>query len=125
MRTCGNCRLCCKVFALNFMKKPAHLWCKHATKHGCAIHDQPRHPDWENYQCFWLQSERLMPDDSRPDRCGLIFTYRSSDKYDILQVSQSYNDAWLNNRLGNRLVRLLACGPWILAVFWNGEIRLE
>ena len=38
---------------------------------GCAIYDD-RPESCLTYQCVWLQ-DQVMPDDLRPDRCGVMF----------------------------------------------------
>ena len=38
-RECGACTLCCKVFDVPVLEKPAGQWCKHCLPgRGCGIH---------------------------------------------------------------------------------------
>jgi hypothetical protein len=73
MRPCGDCRLCCKVFPLPILDKPAGTWCRHATSAGCAIHGLPRPEVCCQYDCFWREHDEL-PDAWRPDRIGIVVT---------------------------------------------------
>jgi hypothetical protein len=73
MRTCGQCRLCCNVFPLPAIDKPAGRWCQHAGPAGCAIHDCGQPEVCSQYACYWLEHEGL-PEESRPDRIGLVVT---------------------------------------------------
>lgn len=79
-RTCGTCRLCCKLVPTwevgtgpdgqpYEFAKPARQWCKHAGPGGCAIYTSPAKP-WtcRTWSCMWLMgwgSDELRPDRSR------------------------------------------------------------
>ncbi len=77
MRPCGDCRLCCKVFPLPLLDKPAGTWCRHANVGGCAIHG-PQMPDvCRQYDCFWREHETLS-ESWRPDRVGVVVTEAGS-----------------------------------------------
>lgn len=73
MRRCGECRLCCKVFPLPVLDKPAGEWCRHVCAAGCAVHGDGQPEVCREYACYWLEHESL-PDASRPDRVGLVTT---------------------------------------------------
>ncbi len=77
MRRCGDCRLCCKVFPLPLLDKPAGTWCRHAAAGGCAVHG-PAMPDvCRQYDCFWREHETLS-ESWRPDRIGVVVTEAGS-----------------------------------------------
>ena len=79
---CGGCSLCCKVMGVVELKKPGGVWCEHAEPlaacGGCTVHAS-RPPTCRDFECVWLQSqhrrhgESAMPQELRPDRCGVIF----------------------------------------------------
>ena len=73
-RTCGECRLCCKLLAVgkageDDFKKPAGKWCKHACESGCGI-QETKPAACVEYYCIWLRG--LFADDHRPDRSKVI-----------------------------------------------------
>ncbi len=77
MRACDDCRLCCKVFPLPVLDKPAGAWCRHAGAGGCAIHG-PRMPEvCRQYDCYWREHEALS-EAWRPDRIGIVVTEAGS-----------------------------------------------
>lgn len=73
MRTCGECRLCCGVFPLPVLDKPAGAWCRLLGPGGCTVHDDGQPEVCRRYACYWLEHEDL-PEESRPDRVGLVAT---------------------------------------------------
>jgi len=73
MRPCGDCRLCCKVFPVLVLDKPAGVWCHHACAAGCAIHG-PRTPEiCRQYDCYWREHD-VLSESWRPDRIGIVVT---------------------------------------------------
>ena len=77
MRTCGECRLCCKVFPLPVLDKPGDEWCKFADASGCAVHDDGQPAVCREYACYWLEHEEP-PDEYRPDRIDIVVTDRGT-----------------------------------------------
>ena len=73
MRKCGECRLCCNVFPLPVLDKPAGRWCHLLGPGGCTVHDLGQPEVCSQYACYWLEHEEL-PDESRPDRLGMVVT---------------------------------------------------
>jgi hypothetical protein len=73
MRVCGECQLCCKLFPVPVLDKPAGQWCRHSCAGGCEIHG-PRQPEiCRQYDCYWRDRDEL-PDAWRPDRIGVVVT---------------------------------------------------
>lgn len=80
---CGECRQCCITLYIepgNGWNRPAkhsHVACEHCDKEvGCLVHYN-RPPCCRRFRCLWLASQDKnwrLPDDLRPDRCGVIFT---------------------------------------------------
>ena len=77
MQSCGACRLCCRIFPLPVLDKPAEVWCRHSGAAGCAIHG-PRTPEiCRQYNCYWREHD-AWPDAWRPDRVGIVATEAGS-----------------------------------------------
>jgi hypothetical protein len=73
MRPCGECRLCCRLFPVPLLEKPAGAWCRHSCAAGCAIHG-PQQPEiCRQYDCYWRDHSEL-PEACRPDRIGVVVT---------------------------------------------------
>jgi len=73
MRPCDDCRLCCKIFPVPVLDKPAGQWCRHVCMKGCTIHGR-RTPDiCRRYDCYWREHEELS-ESWRPDRIGIVVT---------------------------------------------------
>jgi hypothetical protein len=61
-RSCGTCSLCCKVFSVIELNKPAGQWCTHSVRGGgCGIHDSRPHVCRQFY-CSWLIDPNLGPE---------------------------------------------------------------
>lgn len=73
MRTCGECRECCRVFPLPALDKPAGEWCRLLGPGGCTVHGPGQPEVCRLYSCYWLDHEEL-PGEARPDRVGLVVT---------------------------------------------------
>lgn len=74
-RACGSCTQCCITLPIDQpqLRKPAGACCPHLVAGGCGIY--PDRPSvCRTYQCAWKLMTDL-PDEARPDRCGVIFTF--------------------------------------------------
>jgi hypothetical protein len=60
-RSCGTCSMCCKVYSIKELSKPAGRWCTHCVRGvGCAIHaNRPR--SCREFFCSWLVDPNLGP----------------------------------------------------------------
>lgn len=95
---CGDCRMCCKVMAVQDLEKPRGKWCAHACDHGCAIYPQ-RPESCATYSCGWLQSQtepgmRPMLPALRPDRCGAILNSSRDAKAMAVDFDPTGNKSW-------------------------------
>ena len=79
-RECGGCVACCKTLEIQDpqIAKPADTLCKHCTGHGCGIYDT-RPPVCRDWYCLWRRDQNL-PDQLRPDQCGVIFSIDGEDQ---------------------------------------------
>lgn len=78
---CGECRACCITPYIDkgFRDAPkaSHTPCEWCDKEvGCLVHfNRPK--ACRSFECLWLksqQSNRIMPPEMRPDRCGVILS---------------------------------------------------
>lgn len=72
-RECGSCSMCCKLFPIPEIGKPADTWCTNFAKHrGCTIW-QHRPAVCRVFWCGWAQGmgpARI--EEGRPDHAGFI-----------------------------------------------------
>jgi len=78
-RTCGSCRLCCKLMAVyeqgtepepyRFIKHGAR-WCEHSTAAGCGLyHDALRPITCRTFRCLWLRGNLPLAHDPQSIQC--------------------------------------------------------
>lgn len=123
MRTCGPCRLCCKVFPLPVLDKPGDQWCKYACSSGCAIHGEQMPAVCREYACYWLEQEDL-PDDFRPDRIGVVVTEGGTltvngEELAVLLLNESYPGAASRRKAQPFVAQTAALG--MVAVILHGD----
>lgn len=73
-RSCGDCRVCCKIFEIAEVNKPLNTMCRHAGsgsgEPGCKIYGH--RPDvCRSFECSWKLG--LAGEHDRPDQLGVIF----------------------------------------------------
>lgn len=75
-RACGSCAMCCKVFKIADLNKPAGRWCVNARAGvGCVIYDE-RPRSCRTFECMWLSSPTLS-DAWKPDRARFVVSFES------------------------------------------------
>ena len=61
-RNCGTCSLCCKVYSIAELNKPAGQWCPHLARGpGCTIY-KSRPQDCRQFFCAWRLDPSLGPE---------------------------------------------------------------
>jgi hypothetical protein len=61
-RSCGTCSLCCKVYSVKELDKPAGRWCVHSVRGGgCSNHDNRPHV-CRQFFCSWRFDPNLGPE---------------------------------------------------------------
>jgi hypothetical protein len=92
-RECGTCSLCCKVYLVPALDKPAGVWCRHCKPGvGCAIHaTRPRH--CRDFFCLWM-TDAAMPAAWKPDRSRIVLTVFPANGFVYAQVDPGSPHSW-------------------------------
>ena len=92
-RDCGTCSLCCKVFHVPALEKPAGTWCRHCTPGGgCAIHaTRPAH--CREFFCLWI-TEPAMSAEWKPERSKIVLSIFPGNGFLYAQVDPGSPQAW-------------------------------
>jgi hypothetical protein len=127
MRSCGECRLCCKVFPLPILGKAEDRWCKFLSPAGCAIHDHGQPEVCRQYACYWLEHEE-MPEECRPDRIGVVVTESGSvniagEVLPVFVLNQSEPEACRVPQTRALIDGMTARG-WVLLVVYGPDMRI-
>ncbi len=92
-RACGTCTLCCKVFRIDDLQKPAGKWCRHcAIGQGCKIYDE-RPQQCRAFECIWLQDEGIPPA-WKPETSKVVFSLHPDTGFIYGQVDPGAPFAW-------------------------------
>ena len=92
-RSCGECGLCCKLLAIEVLRKEAGRWCgEYVRGKGCGIYaDRP--PPCQSFMCEWILSRELS-DAWRPDRARFLMFYDEDRRRLSVVVDQGSPHAW-------------------------------
>lgn len=92
-RACGSCTLCCKVFDVPALEKPAGSWCRHCKPgRGCGIHaTRPDH--CRAFFCLWMTQTWLGPE-WKPDRSKMVLTVDPVTHFLLVQVDPGTPNVW-------------------------------
>jgi hypothetical protein len=92
-RSCGTCTLCCKVFEVPALQKPAGVWCRHcAPGAGCGIHEtRPQH--CREFFCLWM-SDPSLAEEWKPERSKIVLTLFPGNGFIYAQVDPGSPLAW-------------------------------
>ncbi len=128
-RTCGACRLCCKLFPLPVLEKAAGQWCRFVSRQGCSIHNGGRPQVCREYACYWLDHVYL-PEWYRPDRLAIVVTdwghvAVGGELLRVLLFHQSHRlasgrakaQAMLADVIARDMVAMLVCGQEVEIVY--------
>ena len=93
-RECGTCSLCCKVYTIPELDKPAGKWCKHCLpgKGICKIHDDLP-AGCAAFNCRW-RTEEAMPPHWKPDVAKMVVTVNPRNGYIYVRVDPGTPSAW-------------------------------
>lgn len=92
-RSCGACTLCCKVYDVPSLDKPAGTWCRHCKPgRGCGIHEtRPQH--CRSFHCLWMTAAFLGPE-WKPDRSRFVMSVDPATKNLLIQLDPGQPGAW-------------------------------
>jgi len=105
IRSCGDCKACCTILAVHELHKPANTPCKHLCETGCSIYEK-RPVTCFAWFCLWRWSpyydtlpddkkkireiksliDLQIPDNMRPDQCGIMLDFRPREAYELATV---------------------------------------
>lgn len=92
-RSCGTCTLCCKLFPVPELDKPAGTWCRHiAQGRGCGIH-ATRPGVCRAFFCQWIHNEELGPD-WKPERSRFVLSIYPGSNSLVVTADPGNPRAW-------------------------------
>lgn len=108
-RECGACTLCCKVYDVPSLEKPAGTWCRHCVQgRGCAIHaTRPEH--CRSFHCLWMTQTWLGPE-WKPDRAKMVLSVDPATRFLFVQVDPGAASAWKRDPYYRQLKSWAAAG---------------
>jgi hypothetical protein len=125
-RPCGDCIACCQVLNIDEpeLVKPQGQLCPHCTGAGCGIYET-RPQVCRSWNCAWKRIVS-MPDETRPDAMGVLFTVDRHlpprnlfENLYIIAVAVS-NEADLDSRATRDAITMFTEGPLPIFVQWDG-----
>ncbi len=104
-RSCGSCSMCCKVFEVPVLSKPANAWCTHCNPgRGCGIW-QTRPEFCHDYHC-WYMTEAQLGEEWRPDKSKFIVNFRTQENRFVVNVDSNAPSAWRQEPYYSTLKRI-------------------
>jgi hypothetical protein len=91
-RTCDGCTLCCELFEVPSLAKPAGVLCSNCTGSGCAIH-AIRSAPCRDFFCHY-RIDANVPEHWRPDRSHMVLRADDNDVRILAFVDTKHPDAW-------------------------------
>jgi hypothetical protein len=92
-RSCGTCSMCCKVYSIKELNKPAGRWCVHCVRgSGCGIHvSRPR--SCREFFCSWLVDPNLGPE-WKPEVSRFVLSADATHRAIMVTVDPGMPAAW-------------------------------
>jgi hypothetical protein len=93
-RSCGTCMMCCMVYTIRELNKPAGRWCVHAGRgRGCGIYAE-RPDTCRQFVCMWLADPTLGPE-WKPEQAHFVVALDLLG-YEALTIAPAPHrpDAW-------------------------------
>jgi hypothetical protein len=119
LKSCGPCGMCCKVFTVEELGKPAGSMCAHfAPGRGCAIYAGRPHA-CRSFECVWLMDPE-MPHRFRPDQTKVVLDQDPGGTRLIARCDPANPQAWRRNpmyaALKDYAAKTWGTGKLVLAV---------
>jgi hypothetical protein len=93
LRACGTCTLCCKLFPVPPLEKPAGKWCPHVVQgKGCGIH-LTRPGMCRDFDCQWLQNPDLGPE-WKPERSKFVLSIYPGSNSLAVTADPAFPGTW-------------------------------
>jgi hypothetical protein len=101
-RSCGTCGLCCKVYSVQELDKPAGQWCIHSVRGGgCANHANRPHV-CRQFFCSWLVDPNLGPE-WKPEVSRFVLSADPAYQALVVMVDPGMPLAWKREPYYSRL----------------------
>jgi Fe-S-cluster containining protein len=101
-RDCGTCSLCCKVYPVEALNKPAGQWCIHSVAgSGCAAHAARPH-SCRQFFCAWRLDPHLGPE-WKPEVSRFVLSADPAHRALTLTVDPGMPLAWKREPYYSRL----------------------
>jgi hypothetical protein len=94
LKSCGPCTMCCRVMAVDELRKPGGVLCAHAGK-GCGIYETRPHA-CRTFECVWLMDPE-MPHRFRPDQTKVVLDQDPAGLRLIARCDPANPQAWRRN----------------------------
>jgi hypothetical protein len=122
----SSCSLCCKLYGVAELNKPANKWCPHVhAGHGCTIY--PNRPEsCVDYQCLWLKSQTtdaVLSAELKPNKSKVIFDLNGSGTLLVARVDPAYKGN-INNPAVVRFMEAAMRSGIIVYIICGEERRL-
>jgi Fe-S-cluster containining protein len=104
-RSCGSCSLCCKLYPVRELSKPAGQWCVHSARgEGCADHTN-RPQACRQFFCSWLTEASLGPE-WKPETARFVLAADPLHQALTVMVDPGMPSAWKREPYYSRLREL-------------------
>ena len=92
-RSCDGCTMCCKLLAIDVLKKPRGEWCGHCDKsRGCKIYESRPDP-CRGFHCGYLRIAHL-DERWKPSKAKFLINYEDAARRIAIHADPDRPDAW-------------------------------
>jgi hypothetical protein len=85
--------MCCKVFDIDELAKPANQWCSHFAKGVGCVSYSSRPGSCREFRCHWLMDLNL-GEEWKPNVAKFVLTERLNGENLTVTVDEGYPTAW-------------------------------
>src|SRR5215472_14028720 len=124
-RACGECSLCCKLFAVQEIDKPIGQWCPHCEiGSGCQIYES-RPLTCRAFECLWLMNPDI-PDAMRSERVKAFLSATTDGKNLVVHCDTRQPDAYKKGVLQTFVSNVKRSGTGVVVVCGSeGKVLTE